>query len=270
MAKGRRPVPPRAAPEPPSVDRIPWEVAGPELIRIWSRTDKQHIVIYGPSGTGKTTLEAWLLVQRTLVRHTSIVVICTKRADKSVSDIGFPVVTDWDGVRKHPQCILWANPAVTGKARRATHAKVIYEVLDKLWVPDSNNLIAFDEIAYVSTLDAEVREQIEMYLREARSTKIEMILMKQRPQGVTREVIAETAYTFSFKPKDQQDAERVAEVFGDRKGLTPVLLGLERDRHEFLVKSEETGAMFISRLPSLEGTKLPSDYYSVRENRRLA
>jgi nucleoside-triphosphatase THEP1 len=247
---------------------VDWDIAGPELIRTWSRPDMEHIEIIGPSGSGKTTLEAWLLVQRAIHRNTGIIIICTKRADKSVSRIGFPIARNWEEARKHRQVIIWANPASTGRARREHNASVVNEVLEKLWVPDSNNLLAFDEIAYISSLGPESKDLVDMYLREGRSTGIELLVMKQRAQGVTREMHAETAYTFAFKPKDANDAERVAELFGDKRGLTPVLLGLKRDQYEFLAKSEKTDAIFISHLNGLQGTVMPQDGNTVFEKRR--
>jgi nucleoside-triphosphatase THEP1 len=251
------------------IEYADWDTAGPELIRTWSRPDKEHIEIIGPSGSGKTTLESWLLVQRAIHRNTGIIMLCTKRADRSVSRIGFPIARNWDEARKHRQVIIWANPGSTGRARRDHNAHVVNEVLEKLWVPDSNNLLAFDEIAYIEKLGPESKDLIEMYLREARSTGIELLLMKQRPQGVTREMHAETAYTFAFKPKDASDAERVAELFGDKRGLTPVLLALKRDRYEFLAKSEKTDAIFISRLNGMDGTVMPAhnDTVFVKQNR---
>jgi nucleoside-triphosphatase THEP1 len=241
------------------VERVSWDAAGPELIQIWSRPDKEHVVIYGPSGSGKTVLESWLMVQRAVRRNSGIVCFCTKRADRAVARIGFPVASSWDELRKHRQAILWANPVANGSERKKHIAMVIEECLDKLFVKESNNLIAFDEIATVEKLSPECRELVDQYLREARSADIDMILMKQRPQGVTREVAAETVYTFSFKPKDAADAERTAEIMGDKKGLTGVLLSLDRQKYEFLAKSEKTGAVFISRLNGLNGTQVPQD-----------
>jgi hypothetical protein len=109
-----------------------------------------------------------------------------------------------------------------------------------------------------------------MYLREARSADIELLLMKQRAQGVTREMHAETAYTFSFKPKDSNDAERIAEIFGDKKGLTGVLMSLKRDQYEFLAKSEKTDAIFISHLNGLNGTSMPAGHDSVYESKKTS
>jgi nucleoside-triphosphatase THEP1 len=249
------------------VPYVDWDQAGPELIGDWSRPDKEHIEIFGPSGSGKSTLEAWLMVQRAIHRNTGIIIICTKRADRTIARINFPVAKNWNEAKQHRQVIIWANPDATGKARREHIGGVVQEVLEKCWVPESNNLICFDEIAYVEKLSPECKELIEMYLREARSADIELLLMKQRPQGATREMHAETAYTFSFKPKDANDAERIAEIFGDKRGLTPVLLGLKRDKYEFLAKSEKTDVCFISHLNGLNGTSMPRNDNSVFERK---
>src|ERR1700722_10663155 len=73
---------------------------------------------------------------------------------------------------------------------------------------------------------------IEMYWREARSQGITLVGMKQRAQGTNRHMHSETPWTVGFVPGDQNDAERIAELFGPRKVWLPVFQQMNPDNHE--------------------------------------
>jgi hypothetical protein len=118
--------------------------------------------------------------------------------------------------------------------------------MEKLWVPESNTRLLFDEIAYVERLSPDLREMVEMYWREGRSQGITVIGMKQRPQGANRHMSSETWWTAAFVPKDQDDAERFAELFGRRQTWLPVFESMDPDNHEFLIRHTKSRAAFVS------------------------
>lgn len=237
-------------PEIPDVRRVPWSVLGPEFTRDWGRpngeNNPEHVEILGTTGSGKTYLEATMLQDRAIRRHSGIIVVCTKPADKTILKLGWPVVGDWRGVRRHEQVIFWPRTKALGARRKAFQAARIQDLLDRLWTPDSNNVIAFDEFAYVQGLTPDLRDTLDIYLREGRSSGISLVLMKQRPQGVTREMHAETQWKASFRPMDHDDAERTAQLFGSKREWTPILEQLNPENHEFLIQRKLTGASFIS------------------------
>src|SRR5882757_6664772 len=68
--------------------------------------------------------------------------------------------------------------------------------------------------------------------------------------GVTRYPHSEAGWTVSFKPKDQDDRKRIAEVFGNRRYYLDVLKSLDAERHQFVMKRELTGEVCISSLPA--------------------
>jgi hypothetical protein len=70
----------------------------------------------------------------------------------------------------------------------------------------------------------------------------------QRPQGVSRYVHSESAWSVFFAPKDASDAERMAEVAGDKKFYLPVLYSLNREKYEFLMVRNLTGEKYISSI----------------------
>lgn len=234
----------------PDVPRAPWSQLAPEFIRTWGRangkTEPEHLEVLGPTGCGKSLFTTVILRQRVAARRSGVIYIATKPADKTVRSLGWEITQDWRGVQQNPQVIFWPRTRALGRARKAYQAAKIQELLDRLWVPESNNIVVFDEIAYVEKLTPDLRDTIDMYLREARSQGITLVMGKQRAQGVTREMHAETVWVVSFKPRDDNDAERIAELFGSKREWMPILKSLNPDKHEFLIQNRNTGASYIS------------------------
>lgn len=233
------------------VEKLPWSILGPEFSAIWGRSDPQdpqpeHMEVVGMNGSGKTHFVAKVLQERMIVRNTPSVIIVTKPDDSTIFKMGWPIVDDWEGVRKNRQCIFWPRTRARGRARKIYHEQKIYDLLDRLWVPNSNRLITFDEIAYAESLSPELRDMIEMYWRESRSQGITMVSLKQRPQGTNRHMHSETKWTVGFVPSDEADKERFAELFGNRKVWMPVFDQMDPENHEFLIRHTITRAAYIS------------------------
>lgn len=252
------PEPPGQVPELPQrnangvqVEKVPWSVLGPEFASVWGRADPanpepEHVEIIGMSGSGKTHLLMKLLQDRMLVRNSHMILVVTKRSDKVFARLGWPIVRELRDIRKYRQCIYWPQTNLLGAQRKAFHETRIREFLTRFWVPESNRVVAFDEIAYIESLSPDVRDLIQMWLREGRSNGITVVLMKQRPQGVQRDMHSETQWTFAFVPKDRNDAERFAELFGSKRDWLPVFDQMNPDNHEFLVKHTRTRTAYVS------------------------
>lgn len=239
------------APSGIQIERIPWSILGPEFATVWGRADPnnpepEHVEIIGMNGSGKTYLLLKILQDRMLVRNSYIVLVVTKRSDKVFAKLGWPIVRDLRELRKYRQAIYWPNTNLIGKQRKMFHEARIRELLTRLWVPESNRVIAFDEIAYVESLSPDVKELVAMYWREGRSNGITVVAMKQRPQGVQRDMSSETWWTFAFVPKDRADAERFAELFGSKRDWLPVFDQMDPDNHEFLVRHTRSRQAYIS------------------------
>lgn len=206
----------------------------------------EFIEILGPSGTGKTRFERTILVERVAIRESHCIFIATKKIDKEILRLGWPIVDDWQAVTTHPQVIYWPRTNLLGRRRDQYMAMKIEDLLARVWQEDSNVILAFDEIATVEGLSPELKSMIRMYWREARSHGITIVAMKQRPQGIQRDMHSESAWIACFKPKDEDDAKRFAEVLGSRQQWLPVLMSLDRYRFEFVLKYEKTGEAVIS------------------------
>lgn len=175
-------------------------------------------------------------------------VIATKPADKTLTALGWPVIDKWPPSYGQDQVIYWPKASGLTAAGRAVQRAKIMHVLTKLWVKDSNRIVSFDEIAYLQH-ELRMGSTLTTYYREARALGITIVASTQRPQGITRWMHSESSWTVCFRPKDDDDSERVAQVLGNKRFYRDILTGLDRERHEFLMLRTLTGESYISALP---------------------
>lgn len=244
------------APESPLPDRIPWSVLGPEFIRTWGYARgaamPEHVEILGQTGSGKSYFETMILLQRQQARGSHIVVIATKPADETLMQTGWPVVQAWppQGDPRDTAHIFWPPAHGLGLEGQREQAHAIYDLLNKLWRPNANTIVVFDEIAYVAndlnSRDTPMKVTVTKYYREARGLGLTIVGSTQRPQGVPRQMHSESGWTVCFAPKDEEDAERMAQVLGGKRTYVPILKLLNRRKYEFLIVHNLTGKMYIS------------------------
>ena len=256
--------------EPESVDRVPWSELAQEFAETWGRADPgnpqpEHVEVIGINGSGKTLWVCKAAQERMIVRHTPVVFLQSKPADDTVMRLGWPVIENGDvrKVRKERWCVYWPQTNATGRARKVYQADKFRDLLDSLWRPESNIVVVYDDFGYIQELVTSDGEPlapiVQMYLREGRSSGITNIMIKQRPQGARREMHSETYWTVAFAPKDDDDKERFAQLFGARKARMPVFDSMDAEKHEFLIKHYKTGAAFISWVDTpLRPVKRPS------------
>lgn len=233
------------------IERIPWSVLAPDFAQIWGRAEPsdpqpESMEVLGMNGSGKTLFVCKAVQERMIVRKTPCVFIQTKPDDKTILRLGWPVVDDPRRVRRERWCIYWPRTNKTGRARKEYQAEKIQQLLDFLWHKDSNIIVVFDDFGYTQSLNEDIRQTTEMYLREGRSSGITCVMIKQRPQRATREMHSETYWTVAFVPKDRQDMERFAELYGRKQEWMPVFDQMDPDRHEFLIKHARSRAVYIS------------------------
>lgn len=243
-------------------ERVPWSELGPDFTAAWGRADPrtgqaESLEIVGPSGSGKTHLmltmlqghyadqEAWRRSEGRENIRTGAVLVVTKADDDIFRKLGWPVVPSAGAIRD-TNVVLWPRTKMLGSDRRAFHERRVGDLLHRLWQPKANTLVAFDEVGYIESLSGEMRAIVQQYWREGRSLGITVLAMKQRPQGALRDMHSETAWTAVFKPKDRSDAERFAELLGHRRDWVPVLDGLDRQAHEFVLRHAPTEQAYIS------------------------
>lgn len=241
---------PDVAYAPDTIPRAPWSRVWKSFIHEWGypdgEFDPEHLEILGPSGSGKTYFEATVLQQRVRMRNSAVIFIATKPLDKTIPLLGWPVVTRYQDVRRHRQVIFWPQTNLMGEQRKAFLEKKIYQLLAWLWRQKVAVIVVFDEIATVEKLSARLKAMIEMYWREARSLGKTIVAMKQRGQGVLRDMHSEAAWIAAFKPKHEEDGKYVGAAMGGWRTWWPVLESLDRSRREFVLLHSVTGQAVIS------------------------
>jgi DNA helicase HerA-like ATPase len=250
------PTAPVSDPETVAVERVPWSILGPEFIRSWGyprgEQSPEHIEIMGQTGSGKSYFETFILLQRQRARKSHIVVIATKPADRTLLETGWPVVSEYPPRDPRETAVIyWPHASGLDSAGQREQARKIFRLLQTLWHPDANIIVVFDEIAYVCTdlnypPDIPMKTAVMKYLREGRALGITVVASTQRPQGVPRQMHSESGWTVCFAPKDEEDAERMAQVLGGKKTYMPILRTLNREAYEFLIVHGLTGKMYIS------------------------
>lgn len=232
---------------------VDWDDLGPEFFKTWGRpngrTDAEHLTVYGPSGSGKTFFVTYVMTERANLRGSHAVVIATKRADDTLVSAGWPVVDRWPPDYGQNQVIYWTKGGLSDEQKAEQRARVA-RIANALWVPESNIMVGWDELPYVCQ-DLGLNAMIGTYYREGRGNGITNIAALQRPSGVNRNVHSNTHWTVSFQPADEDDGKRVAEVFGNRRYYTEVLMALDRENHEFLIKRRLNGQVYRSSLPAI-------------------
>lgn len=215
----------------------------------------EQVEVLGQNGSGKSYFIAHILAERARLRGSRVVVVATKPADSTLTAMGWPVVTTWPPAqgwtkdrRKYGQVIYWAKAPGLGAEGKARQSAAVEHLLESLWVPESNIIVYFDEVAYVEK-ELKLRPQIERYFREARTLGITVLSTTQRPQGVTRYMHSEAAWSVFFAPKDEEDAERMAQVAGNKLYYRRAFAELSRPKYEFLLVHNLTGESYISSLP---------------------
>lgn len=235
--------------------RVPWAVLAPDFIEAWGRPggkwQPEHVEVLGPTGSGKSYWEKWVLLERVRLRRSAVVILLTKPADKTLAELDWPVVTRWPPSQwndKHRQVVFHARSHGLGRAARARQAEQVEQLLDGLWHPDSNVVLAVDEIAYVEQ-ELGLRTHMTTFFREGRTLGITIMASTQRPAGVSRAVHSETAWCVAFAPKDEEDAERMAQILGEKKHYKEVLMDLDREKREFVLVHNLTREAYISHIP---------------------
>lgn len=206
--------------------------------------------LLGPTGSGKSFFETTVLKERVARRGSHVVVIATKPADDTIAALGWPVIDQWppnEWKKENRQVIYWAKAPTPDEHGMAMQRAAVNDVLHKLWKPQSNVIVVFDEQAYLES-ELGLRTIVTRYWREARSLGITLVASTQRPAFVSRYMHSESTWAVFFAPKDEDDLKRMAEVAGNRKHYREILASLDSDEKEFLLINTRSRESYISRI----------------------
>lgn len=234
------------------IERVDWRELGPEFYRTWGyprgKFDPEHLTVYGKSGGGKTKFVGEILSERARLRGSHVVVCATKRTDATIKSWQWPEITQFPPDYGVTCSVFWARPKGISAAHRITQRAKVKSLMDSLWVENSNIVVYWDELAYIERM-LRLNGEMENFYREGRSLGITNVASMQRPAGVNRYAHSEPGWSVGFKPKDADDRDRVAEVFGDRARFRAAFDLLDPMEFEFLMRRDRDGQTFVSHLP---------------------
>jgi hypothetical protein len=240
---------------------MPWSQIAPQFHVTYGRADPEDpqpemMEVIGQNGSGKTHAVGKIYQERAWVTGRPSIIAAHKPLDRTYLKIGFPVVHNWDQLIKatrdgHTNLIFLPQTRLMGNARRGYFDRTFTDLLDRLWASaapgkPADTDIVLDDAGFIEDELPDTFSRVKQFLREGRAPGFSTALLKQRPQGGTRLATSETQWTLGFRPADDKDLERWAELFGARRDWMPVFRSLNRQRREFVIKHTVTQDAYIT------------------------
>lgn len=242
------------------IERVNWDEFGPELVRTWGMSKgkftPEHMAIVGPTGSGKSFFAVEMLKMRASMKGSHTVILATKPADKTMTDTKWPIINKWPPKYDQSQVIFWPKSPKLNEPLTEQRNSTL-EMMNELWHKDSNTVLSFDEIAYVEE-ELGLKKQVTRYWREARALGITIVATTQRPRFVSRYMWSESSWTVAFRPKDEEDAEQVATVLGNRRYFKDLLMS-ELNKNEFLIINRDERTAYITKINKKISTSSKTD-----------
>lgn len=193
-----------------TIPTVPWaqHLAGLD----WNQGE--HILIAGPTGTGKTTLAADLVKRR---GH--VITFATKQRDDVLDDL----YADWSEVSSAREIEPWMNRVVvrpklgrrepkTMASIKALHRRTFPDVFDYIY-KDTNWCVLVDETLYMTDKKyGNSESQIEMMHYHGRSAGISMVCLTQRPAWIPKILYSSASHAYIAKTADVADLRRLSEL----------------------------------------------------------
>ena len=183
----------------------------------------QHISIVAKNGTGKTHL-TFKLMDAFRKAGMYEVFLWSKPKDKEIQDYflakrNIKILKDSNyPFQKFPTQLIAIKPEAKNLNSLRTDQQYIFsEVLNKVWNIGYYQLI-IDELRYVSNTLG-LASEIQILLLQARSSKVSLILLSQRPRWVPVETWTEARYQFIGVVNSLDDRKVIASYL-DKELLT--------------------------------------------------
>lgn len=207
----------------------------------------QHVIMFGRTGRGKTTLGHVLCEEACELRGASACMFGTKARDRTLRATGWPIIRTWPPTyhqRVGKRIVYWPPYSKPSTARERNRSKIM-AAFDEIMLEGGWRLFV-DEMAYlVQTLG--LRTVLDEFWNGARSSEISLVAASQRPAWVSRSGVSQAEWNITFAVADEDDRKRVAEIFGDRRRFNDAIQHL--GEHDFLMVESLTQRAVISCLP---------------------
>lgn len=178
----------------------------------WDQGD--HIVIAGPTKSGKSTLGARLAEKRS-----HVVSMVIKRRD-STMDTEYRNWRRYEEWPKHGppgydrRILLWPRPEKTLAATLAKQRYIFTQALDQI-DQDGNRAVVIDEGVYFCEAQMlNLGKQLSMMFYTGRSNGLSMGLWAQRPAWIPKIIRSSTTHAWVARTRDRDDLKTLSELAG--------------------------------------------------------
>jgi len=206
----------------------------------------EHLTTIGPTGSGKTVLNRYLLRRRDFV-----IVLGVKNRDAELyppfQADGYELVRRFDPEvppdAEERRLLLVPRTEKHGTEGRQDRARIFRQTLNDVY--DTGNWCVYaDDIQYMVD-KLKLGPEFEELWQLGRSEGVTVVASSQEPVDIPVMAYGQATHLFLFKNPDLYRAKRMAELTGVNREIAQTTL-LELPDHEFLYINKSTGKMVRS------------------------